>query len=342
MNEIATRHSDMQAVFQLADCFAKAAGSPAAAAALKILAGRQLGLPDIVSLTGIHYYDGKFTFASHLIAGAIRSSGRYDFEVLEHDDSVCAVRFLRRHEGETWKALGIERLTLQEAQQKGWTQSRKGGDMSTWTKTPKNMLFARCLTNGHKFFCPDLFGGLPVYAEGELGEDDLQQPQQQPIDAVVVQSPSQPEIPPQNGTQQPQTVIQEVAPANPTPPQQDEVLTADEYQMVVGSIRSKGLMLAHVKLLCSILGVPVLDRAPRSRLQWLLMVIAEGLAPTPVVDRITALVTALALPWDGIQRRLQKAYGVSSLAHLTPTQAASVEQTLAQTAAARSQLQPAG
>jgi hypothetical protein len=38
-----------------------------------------------------------------------------------------------------------------------------------WTNYPRNMLFARAVSNGAKWFCPDLFGGAPVYTPEELG-----------------------------------------------------------------------------------------------------------------------------------------------------------------------------
>lgn len=136
----------------------------AAQAVVKILAGRELGFPPIASLISIHMIEGKPTLGSHLLAAAIRDSGRYDFEILEHTDQVCAVRFTRKmHDGQ-WKNLEpVERLTLQEAVDKGWTANK-----TPWLKTPKNMLFARCLTNGHKFHCPNLFGGMLVYDADEL------------------------------------------------------------------------------------------------------------------------------------------------------------------------------
>ena len=36
-------------------------------------------------------------------------------------------------------------------------------------KFPRNMLFARSLSNGVKWFCPDIFLGAPVYTPDELG-----------------------------------------------------------------------------------------------------------------------------------------------------------------------------
>jgi hypothetical protein len=39
-----------------------------------------------------------------------------------------------------------------------------------WEKYPRNMLFARAMSNGVAFHCPDVMNGIRVYAEGEIVE----------------------------------------------------------------------------------------------------------------------------------------------------------------------------
>ena len=41
-------------------------------------------------------------------------------------------------------------------------------DSATWKNFPRNMLYARAISNGAKWHCPDVFGG-PVYTPDELG-----------------------------------------------------------------------------------------------------------------------------------------------------------------------------
>ena len=36
-------------------------------------------------------------------------------------------------------------------------------DKSGWVKYPRNMLFARAMSNGVRWFAPEATGGLPVY-----------------------------------------------------------------------------------------------------------------------------------------------------------------------------------
>jgi hypothetical protein len=52
-------------------------------------------------------------------------------------------------------------FTIQDAQQAGLAS----GNYKTF---PRNMLFARALTNGARWFCPEVFNG-PIYTPDELG-----------------------------------------------------------------------------------------------------------------------------------------------------------------------------
>jgi recombinational DNA repair protein RecT len=40
-----------------------------------------------------------------------------------------------------------------------------------WKKYPRNMLFGRAMTNGCRWYCPDIFGGKSVYTPEELNAD---------------------------------------------------------------------------------------------------------------------------------------------------------------------------
>ena len=84
---------------------------------------------------------------------------------------------------EDGKGIGRSRFTLQDAQKAGLNGS------DNWRKYPRNMLFARALSNGVKWYCPDVTGG-PAYTPDELGavvdEDG------EVIEAEVVERPTPP------------------------------------------------------------------------------------------------------------------------------------------------------
>lgn len=127
----------------------------AAQAVVKILAGSELGLSAFSSMVGIHIIKGKPALGANLIAAAVKRSTRYNYRVLELNDKVCKIAFL-----ELGTEIGISEFTAADAARAG-TQNM--------TKFAKNMLFARAISNGVKWFCPDIFLGTTVYTPDELG-----------------------------------------------------------------------------------------------------------------------------------------------------------------------------
>ncbi|HEX9869018.1 MAG TPA: hypothetical protein VGC99_10555 [Candidatus Tectomicrobia bacterium] len=130
----------------------------AAQAIVKVLAGQELGIGPITAMTGIYIVKGRVTLSANLIAATIKRSERYNYRVMEHTEKQCVVEFY-----ESGESIGTSAFSMQDAQ-----QASLGGD--NWRKYPRNMLFARALSNGAKWFCPDIFGG-PIYTPDELGAD---------------------------------------------------------------------------------------------------------------------------------------------------------------------------
>lgn len=128
----------------------------AAQAVTKMMAGAELGFGPIASMTGINIIKGKVTLSANLIAAAIKRSGRYNYRVRKMTDSECEIVF---YEGK--EEIGVSTFTAKDAANAGLM-----GD--NWRKFPRNMLFARAISNGAKWYCPDLSGG-PLYTPDELG-----------------------------------------------------------------------------------------------------------------------------------------------------------------------------
>ena len=117
----------------------------AAELALRIQYGVELGMGPAAALT------------APAVAGRIKASGRYNYRVTEHTDETCRIVF---YEGGT--EIGDSTFTMGDAQKAGLLSN------ATWRKYPRNMLFARALTNGARWHCPDVFGGA-IYTPDELG-----------------------------------------------------------------------------------------------------------------------------------------------------------------------------
>lgn len=128
-------------------------------AVVRIMAGAEMGFGPFASMQGVYIIEGKPTIAAGLMASAVKRSGRYNYRVREHTDTACAIEFFEGKEG-----VGVSRFTLENAQAAGLTG--KG----PWKSYPRNMLFARAMSNGVKWFCPDIFAG-PVYTPEELGQE---------------------------------------------------------------------------------------------------------------------------------------------------------------------------
>jgi hypothetical protein len=126
----------------------------AAQAMVKIQAGMELGIKPFAAMSGIHIISGKATIGAGLIASAIKGSGKYDYRIVEQSDKVCSIQFYQGAE-----AIGISTFTIEEAKKAG---------TKNMDKFPANMLFARAISNGVKWFTPDVFQG-PVYVPEEMG-----------------------------------------------------------------------------------------------------------------------------------------------------------------------------
>lgn len=153
---------DDMSLQQLGDILAKSGyfkdSQQAGQAIVKVLAGRELGFGPIASMTGINIIQGKIGIGANLIAAAVKRSGRYDYRVLTMSEKVCDIEFFENVNGKR-ESLGKSTFTAEDAAKAG-TQNMG--------KFPRNMLFARAISNGVKWYTPDVTGG-PVYTPEELG-----------------------------------------------------------------------------------------------------------------------------------------------------------------------------
>jgi hypothetical protein len=145
---------------------------------VKIMVGKELGLAPMQSVMGVHIIvtdGGKKTsimVGAHLIAAKIKSSGRYDYDVLEMDAERCELQpYVKREGDKTWRELKRISYTTAEALAAGLgssyeTKKFKAG--SNWAKDPQAMCFARAITRMEKVHFADLTG-TPTYTPDELG-----------------------------------------------------------------------------------------------------------------------------------------------------------------------------
>ena len=125
----------------------------ASQAVVKILAGQEVGVPPLASMTGIHVISGKTVVGAGLMASRVKGSGKYDYLVTEHTDKVCSIEFKQGK-----NVLGVSTFTIEDAKKAG---------TKNLDKFPRNMLFARAISNGVKWFTPDIYS-MPVYVPEEM------------------------------------------------------------------------------------------------------------------------------------------------------------------------------
>lgn len=160
MNELIRYEDPGMDTMRLGEVLAKSGyfqdARDAAQAVVKVLAGRELGIGPVASMTGIYLVKGRVTLSANLMAAQIKRSGKYDYRVTKMDDKGCTVEFFQGGQ-----PIGISSFDEADARAAGLL----GGD--NWKKFPRNMYFSRAMSNGAKWFCPDVFSG-PVYTPDEL------------------------------------------------------------------------------------------------------------------------------------------------------------------------------
>lgn len=126
-----------------------------AQAFVKIQAGQEIGLAPFAAMSGINVIMGKPTFGAGVIASSVKGSDKYDFKVKEMNEKTCSIDYFEGKE-----LIGNSTFTIEDAKKQG---------TKNLDKFPKNMLYARAMSNGQKWFCPDVFQ-IAVYVPEEMPE----------------------------------------------------------------------------------------------------------------------------------------------------------------------------
>lgn len=145
-------------------------------AIVRIMAGKELGLGPFAAMRGINIIKGNVALNSGCMASRIKASEKYDYRIKEITDKVCTITFL-----ENGKEIGESTFTIDDG--------IRGGTKNVNYKTnPRNMLFARAVSNGAKWYCPDVFNG-SIYSEEEaeiiVEQEEIQAELQEIDDAAA-------------------------------------------------------------------------------------------------------------------------------------------------------------
>ena len=120
------------------------------------------------AVSGITLIQGKPTMSANLLAALVKRHPRYDYRVADHSDTTCRIEFLQ--DGEV---SGVSEFTLEDARKAGL------GGNQTWKRYPSALLFARALTQGVRWYAPDVTSSA-AYTPEELGGDAEPEPVAEP------------------------------------------------------------------------------------------------------------------------------------------------------------------
>jgi hypothetical protein len=124
--------------------------------AVKIMAGLAFNLDPFSAATSLHVIQGKVVMSAGLQARLIKQHPKYDYVVKEITNEKCEIAFYNED-----KECGLSVFTMEDA------ILAKLNGKDNWKYYPKNMLFARAISNGIRWFCPDALGQ-SVYSAEEL------------------------------------------------------------------------------------------------------------------------------------------------------------------------------
>jgi len=149
-------------------------------AAVKIIAGRELGVGPFASMKNIYIIEGQTTISSNLIAAKVKSNPKYDYRIKELNDNGCVIAFYEWNNGEA-DHLGDSKFDHQDAIKAGLANK------TNWQRYPRNMYFSRAISNGVKFYCPDVFYGMTVYTPEEIDDDWAVDPAEVEVVTEIIQ-----------------------------------------------------------------------------------------------------------------------------------------------------------
>lgn len=126
---------------------------------MKLIYGRDLGIPVSAALSGIDIYDAKMELSSNLIAGLLEAHPHYAYAVVETSDERCELEFFK-----DGASIGKAKFDRTDATTAGLA------DTEYYRQYPSDMFFARAMTRGARRYCPGLGRGVAIYARGEIAK----------------------------------------------------------------------------------------------------------------------------------------------------------------------------
>lgn len=148
----------------MAQTYAKGAGMSEDDARTIIALGRDYGWGAAHSLTRLFMQGGRPRLFAEARANMLSQAG-YKWYPVVHNETECTYQF--KYKGEWMLDVNDKPLrvtfTMKQAEKAGYVESSRGknakpGDKGNYDKIPENMLFARMITNFHRFHAAEVDG----------------------------------------------------------------------------------------------------------------------------------------------------------------------------------------
>ena len=129
-------------------------------ALIAIETGIAVGLPMALAPKHVYVVGGVPSFSATFIAGKIKASRpRYNYRSREHTYEKCVLAFF-----EDGEEVGLSDFSMADAERAGLKYK------DSYKKWPRSMTFSRALTQGARWYAPDVLGlGVVAYSPDELG-----------------------------------------------------------------------------------------------------------------------------------------------------------------------------
>ena len=164
-NEIVEHKQTLAEIQTISQIFRKSGMFPTikseAEAVVKVMAGQELGFAPVYAMMKINMIKGHIALSADAMATLIKRSGDHTYFIREHTSKICRLEFRQKIDNK-WEKLGESAYTIEQAR----TAGLAGKD--NWKNHPKNMLFARAISNGARWYCPHLISG--AYTPDEADE----------------------------------------------------------------------------------------------------------------------------------------------------------------------------
>ena len=147
-------------------------------AVVKIMAGAEMGLTPFESMNSLYIVNGKIAVMANALASIIKKNPKYDYIVDTLTDKECSIEFFQVNGDRI--SLGKSTFTFQDGAKAGLVNK------DVWKNYPRNMLFARALSNGVKWFCADASCGYSVEEMKDITVGNLPEKSKTILDTVLV------------------------------------------------------------------------------------------------------------------------------------------------------------